>query len=92
MGPRIATLYANQGLGAVRPFVWQASGLFFVPLAGLCAFMALFGGMLLSIIYGAGFVAGATALIPLSISLLAIALAFFFFAGSVCHGARGPRL
>jgi len=81
LGPRIAALYAEAGLHAVRPYVWKASAVFVVPLAGLCLFLFFFGGRLLGLIYGPEFTAGAPALTLLSINLLALALAFSFSRG-----------
>jgi len=81
LGPRIAALFAESGLEAMRAYVWRANTLFAIPLSALCVFLWFFGAPLLSLIYGAEYAAAAGALTLLTVNLLALALAFAFSRG-----------
>ncbi|MBI1318117.1 MAG: oligosaccharide flippase family protein [Candidatus Hydrogenedens sp.] len=81
LGPRIAALYAEDGLHAMRAFVWRSNLFFALPLGALCVFLWFFGRPLLVAIYGEEFAPAAGALTVLSVNLLALALAFAFSRG-----------
>jgi O-antigen/teichoic acid export membrane protein len=81
LGPRIAALFAESGLDAMRAYVWRSNALFAVPLGALCLFLWFFGAPLLSLIYGAEYAAASGALTLLTVNLLALALAFAFSRG-----------
>lgn len=78
LGPKIAHVYAEEGLGKLRRFVFRVSTVFSLPMLLFCVAMAFFGGPLVALLYGQKY-AGNGLVVALLALNLAVSVAAFLF-------------
>jgi O-antigen/teichoic acid export membrane protein len=78
LGPKIANVYAEEGLSRMQWFVVRASVAFLAPMAPFCLLLWIFGDRIIQLLYGSGFAGNGAVVSVLSLNLLALSLAFSF--------------
>ncbi len=78
LGPKIANLYAEEGMPALRSFTFRSSALFFLVMSGMCSVLYLLGGPLLIFIYGDKYSGNGYVVFILALGLVAAGVAFSY--------------
>jgi len=78
LGPKIAHTFAKNGPITLRRFVFKASTAFLLVVAPFCVILLVFGGMLVTCVYGAKYTGNGLIVFLMAINLLVTAGTFSF--------------
>jgi O-antigen/teichoic acid export membrane protein len=77
-GPKISHVYAARGYEGLQRLIWRMSGLMALPLSLLCLALSVFGGHLLSSLYGKQYAGNGSTVTVLALNLVVSAVVFSF--------------